>query len=399
MSKHGITNTKVSRLLSIVTVVLAATILVSCGHRSNNSEEEYVDVDLDYEDLLDASEEMHGSICFEPYPEPEEWIAANLYELLSSDTTSLSVDVNFGPDSGIATLSLEAYKDSTFHAVFTRDGKKIELLDIVDPEHTAGIDMATLAAIDLDKDGNKELILHDGVPFNTYVFAVCNGKNPVTLAGDIPSNFGFFVTDNGTIVSLFGSQGGAYLARYENQKLTITDDDAWFDKALMASPRFHNLEYYFEDTSEEDNKVKPLLKTEKYIVCYASALYGNHCLRVDLDQDGEEEQLYMSNPGWGANIYDIARVCEKYTSYGMTYEIIENHDTIAMDIKDFDANFRGTVQLSAVDVNADGILEVILSAGEAKLNSTYIYSYKKGEGIELIKHIEHKGILKESDLQ
>lgn len=388
------------RIISMVLAFISAvTMLMSCNARTSSQQEELtLDIDWDYEELLDASEEMHGSICFDPYPEPEYWIAANLDELLYSDTTSISTDVKFGPDAGDGTLSLEAYPDSTFHAIFTRGGKRYELLEEAGIANYSTF-MATLAAMDLNHDGNMELILHTGDSFGLYVFAVHKGNKPLKYAGTMGSNYGFFVTDNGTIVSLFGSQGGAYLARFENDEL-IEIGDAWFDKCLMASPKFHNLEYDFEDTSDKDHEVKPLLNTEKYIVCEANGtLCGDHVLKIDLDMDGEEEQLYMSRPSWGATSEDLAQINERFSAYSLIGPIYANDDTIAMEFGEFDSYFKGRVQISAVDVNNDGVYEVVLSVGEPKLNSSYVFSYKKGKGVTLLKHIEHKGILKEEDLR
>lgn len=261
---------------------------------------------------------------------------------------------------------------------------------------TEDVTMATLVATDLDGDGCKEILFHSGDIMTLNIFSVGEETGWPSYAGSIPCNSEFFQTDDGRIVSLFGSQGGAFIARYADGHLEFTEEDG-IDRLLFASKEYHNLRYSFDDTSAEDRKHKPLFKTTDYIICHKSDIAGCHALKTDLDNDGVMEDLYFGNLGWGATTIDNIRVNAGTKSYSIMDVMIENHDSIALDITEFDRTVKDYLQLSAFDVDCDGTPEIIASAGTRKKSSNYIFTYDNG--LSLKDHFFWKGLLHEKDLR
>lgn len=80
----------------------------------------------------------------------------------------------------------------------------------------------SIKAVDLDRDGLKELLVHDGDRFNIYVYGIESGTPE--LKGTLGENFGFYITDDLTIIALVGSQGLGSIAHYNNGKLIVDED-------------------------------------------------------------------------------------------------------------------------------------------------------------------------------
>lgn len=261
---------------------------------------------------------------------------------------------------------------------------------------TEGTTMATLVVSDLDGDGCKEILYHSGDIMTLNIFSVGEEPGCLSYAGSIPCNSGFFQTDDGRIVSLFGSQGSACIARYADGHLEFTEEDG-IDRLLFASKEYHNLRYSFDDTSADDRKHKPLFKTTDYIICHKSDIAGCHALKMDLDNDGVMEDLYFGNLGWGATTIDNIRVNAVTESYSIMDVMIGNRDSIALDITEFDRTVKDYLQLSAFDVDCDGTPEIIASAGTRRKSSNYIFTYDNG--LSLKDHFFWKGLLHEKDLR
>ena len=336
--------------------------------------------------VTDYSEE-NSNPFFTPYPVPEGMIEANSAFMPNRMTSTVSL----GEGMGDVTLVLEKTDNGIIPWVAYL-GKEYKLLDSGDEPCI----MASLAVLDLDGDGRKEVLFHDGDLFNLHIFALTGGSlNPFRLLGRLSCNYGFFITRDHRIVSRVGSQGGAVFARIEAGELVVSDE-CDIDKLLFSSRGFHDLVYLFDDNSAEFRHHEPLLRTRKYFICHTDERYGDHVMKVDLDGDGAAEDLYYGNPGWGAVSYDIIRVNRLEKSLPIAPSMQD--DTIAFEVSQFDSFIKDYIQMSAVDVDGDGHDEVVVTAGTLDLNSTYVFTYTP-DSLLLRKHFVKRGIVRESDLR
>lgn len=242
----------------------------------------------------------------------------------------------------------------------------------------------TVCAYDLDGDGTKELLAHDGDLFSTRIFRL-HSSEPVYV-GSLSSNSGFFVTDDGIIVSLIGSQGNATMAKYSRGKIKILDEEGYIDKILYGSKDYYNLRYLFNDNEEECHEIDRIYPAEHYIICDQGSIYGDNCFSVDLDGDRTLEQLYLSRPGWGMTSWDEMRVLipGTRTSYDLSHDILAADDPRTIERSEYDWRFKDLIQLSAMDVNGDGKMEIIASVGSRDDHVNFIWSYDRKHGPKLL---------------
>jgi len=326
---------------------------------------------------------------FTPYPAIDDLVEANV-EVMPD---SVSKEVDLGKKYGKAVLVLKK-AEGEIVPCFKYKGKTHNIAEECGISSMAS--MASLAALDLDSDGNKEILYHDGECFNLFILSVTGRKDcPLKNLGCLFNNWEFFVTSDGTIVSMYGSQGCADMARLHDGRLEMLEQDH-VDRLLIGSKGFHELEYIFEDNSGQCREYAPLLKTGNHIICKGGEMYGDHAMDIDLDGDGRKEQLYMGNPGWGATSFDIVRVNTRKESFPMVSQLYE--DTLVFSRVNFNCVVKDFLQLSAVDVDADGQLEVVATGGTARRNSTYVMEYG-GDTLVLKKHFVKVGPVNETDLR
>ena len=307
----------------------------------------------------------------------------------------VSTYADFTTDVHDAIISIKKDSDGNLVPEFSYKGKAFNLSDLAGIP-AGDLDMTAVAALDLNGDGDKELLLDTGSAFCIHVFSVGKGRESLKHAGMMDCNSGFFLTDDNRIVSMFGSQGTATIYRYQNGKI-ITLDDEGLDRLLMDSKEYHNLRYEFDDTSEQDRGFTPIFLTDRYIICHHDNIVGFHVMKVDLDGDGINEELFIGNQGWGAQYVDMVRVNAVTTSYSITAVMNDADDTVALENNEFDSRVKDYMQLSALDIDNDGRLEVIASAGTVENNSNYVFSYNNG--LTLLRHFFGKGQLSEESLK
>lgn len=340
------------------------------------------------EDLI-GEESENKNPFFSPYPSVPSLLEANANYM----PEEMSKKVSLGRGAGEATFILEKNGDSVL-PLFEYRGKMFELSEIC--EVPADFSTASIAAWDLDNDGVKEVLLHTGEMMVIFIMTVTgNPESPLKCVGSMSNNWEFFVTDDGVIVSMCGSQGSADKAVLRNGRLEMLEYDGGIDKLLISSKAFHNLEYVFEDNSAACRVHTPLLQTRNYIICHSSDMRGDHAMDVDLDGDGVAEQLYMGNPGWGATDVDIIRVNSRKESLSLEDEIMD--DPVVIRTGEYEWVVRDYLQLSAVDVDGDGRLEVVLTGGTPQRTSTYVFDYRK-DALVLLNHFVKNGVVKEEEL-
>lgn len=308
---------------------------------------------------------------------------------------TVSTYADFTKDVHGAIISIKKDSDGNLVPEFSYKGKAFNLSELAGIQ-IGDLDMTAVAALDLDGDGNKELLLDMGSAFCIHVFSVGKGREVLKHAGIMDCNSGFFLTDDNRIVCMFGSQGNATIYRYQDGKI-ITLDEEGLDRLMMDSKDYHNLRYEFDDTSEQDRGYTPLFPTDRYIICHHDNVIGFHVMKVDLDGDGINEELFIGNQGWGAQYVDMVRVNAVTTSYSITAVMNDAEDTVALESDEFDTRVKDYMQLSALDIDNDGRLEVIASAGTVESNSNYVFSYNNG--LTLLRHFFGKGQLTEESLK
>lgn len=315
---------------------------------------------------------------FTPYMEIEDLIDAEEETL----TSPITKDVDFGGRLGRATLTIQ--KDPVVGLKATmKAGEKTHVLFPMD-DTDGTVFFLSACAYDLDGDGQKELMVHDGDLFSLRIFQM--SQSGPRYVGSLRCNWGFFVTDDRLIVSMMGSQGGATRATYAKGRLKIIDEEFYIDKVMRNSLDFLNLRYQYDDNETECHVIERIYPADRYIICDQESIYGNNCFSVDLDGDGSLEQLFLSRPGWGATSWDEMRVIlpGTRTSYSLTGRILEDGDPRAVESSEFDWHFSNLVQLSAKDVDGDGKMEIVASLGSREDHVDYVWSFDRNDGPKFI---------------
>lgn len=212
---------------------------------------------------------------------------------------SAGIDLFFTPAKPIADL-IEADSDllrscisrtvdlgNGVEAIITiANGKELGLIGSIDinnkihilypPQDTNlnAADMMTVFAYDLDRDGIKEILVHNTNGDMLSIFRV-ESFEPV-FVGSIGCNNSFFVTDDGIIVCTFGSQGLANRARYYDGKLE--QEEIYIDKVLQNSKDYLNLRYLFDDNENDCRKIDMIYPADRYIICDQDSINGNNSL-------------------------------------------------------------------------------------------------------------------------
>ena len=245
---------------------------------------------------------------------------------------------------------------------------------------------STISMLDLDGDGVKELLVHDGDQFSLFIYSVAKGK-PEKL-GIMECNNGFWLTDDGILFARLGTQGLGSMACLKDGELRILEDDG-IDKLMFCSKEYSNLKYVFDDTSDKDRTLERIYPADEYIICDQGTIFGDHAFSIDLDGDGKKEQLYLGRPGWGMQQFDIMRVIipGTRTSYDLASDVFQTAGVRGVKKSDFDCEFSGTVQLSAKDVNGDGRKEIIATVGEDGHWANFIWSFDRNTGVSLISKV------------
>lgn len=367
---------------------LLAVIAVSCGNHvgkggTGSLQQTPSSVTYEVTDEEDAAiDSEEDSPSFNPFfcPDLED---CDLIEAAEENLQkSVSMEVDLGNGSGKATVLIQKDRAGGMKAIL-KSGRKTHVLYPLSKTDGEAY-LLSVCAYDLDGDGVKELMTHNGDLFSLRIFQTDHAAPK--LAGSLSCNFGFFVTDDGLIVSRLGSQGLATIARYSKGNLEIIDEEAYIDKLMMASKDYRNLRYRFDDNEMECHEIERIYPADRYIICDQGSIYGDNCFSVDLDGDGSPEQLYLSRPGWGVNSWDEMRVIlpGTRTSFSLTDVILEDGDPRAVETKKFDWRFTDLVQLSAKDVDGDGRMEIVASLGSREDHVDYVWSFDRNEGPQFI---------------
>lgn len=378
------------RLIINLALSLLTAIAISCGNnggkRGKDCKQQVAsevpdttNIAIEEEkEVSDVPEPIFRNPFFTPYNEIEDLVDAADETL----TSPVCKGIDLGKGFGRATLSIQRDSGSKLNGVLKTDDRTYVLYPMSDNDGAAYF--LTVCAYDLDGDGLKELMVHDGDMFSLMIFRM--KQSGPEYVGMMSCNWGWFITDDHLIVSFMGSQGGATLARYKNGKLDIIDETYYVDKVMRSSKDFMNLRYKFDDNEKECHEIEKIYPADRYIICDQESIYGNNCFSVDLDGDGRREQLYLSRPGWGATCGDEILVIlpGTRTSFSLTGDILEDNDPRAVEVGEFDWRFVNLVQLSAKDVNGDGNLEIVASLGSREDHVDYVWSFDRKNGTKMI---------------
>ena len=326
-------------------------------------------------DRYDAVDLHAGSNPF-VFPETDGLTAST-----DSLTSFVSKTVDLGGSIGKARIAIENVDSLGLVASLILKGREFTLFP--HRENTGGCDFSSISLLDLDGDGVKELLVHDGDLFSLIIYSVVEGTPK--MLGVMECNNGFWLTDDGILFARLGTQGLGSMACLIDGELRILEDSG-IDKLMFSSKEYSNLRYVFDDTPDKDRVLDRLYPAEEYIICDQGAIFGDHAFSTDLDGDGKKEQLYLGRPGWGIQQCDIMRVIIPGTriSFDLAADVFQLEDARGIKKNDFDCEFSGTVQLSAKDVNGDGHKEIIASIGYEGSCSTFVWSFDKNEGVKLI---------------
>lgn len=294
-------------------------------------------------------------------------------------TSYVSKSVDLGGAVGKARIAIENVDSLGLMPILMMKGREYHLT----PHNCI---FSSISLLDMDGDGVKELLVHDGDLFSLFIYSVAKGK-PEKL-GIMECNNGFWLTDDGILFARLGTQGLGSMACLKDGELRILEDDG-IDKLMFNSKEYSNLRYVFDDTSDQDRTLDRIYPADEYIICDQGSIYGDHAFSTDLDGDGKKEQLYLGRPGWGIQVIDIMRVIlpGTRTSFDLASDIFRSGDESLVDSKGFDQTFRGTVQLSVKDINADGRKEIVATLGDNGHYANFVWSFDRRTGISFIEKV------------
>ena len=72
------------------------------------------------------------------------------------------------------------------------------------------------------------------------------------------------------------------------------------------------------------------------------------------------------------------------TSYDLSHDILAADDPRTIERSEYDWRFKDLIQLSAMDVNGDGKMEIIASVGSRDDHVNFIWSYDRKHGPKLL---------------
>lgn len=324
-------------------------------------------------DSYDAVDKHAGSNPF-VFPETD-----GLEASTDSLTSFVSKTVDLGGTVGKAKIAIENVDSLGLMPTLIIKGREYPL----SPHNCI---FSTISLLDLDGDGLKEVLVHDGDLFSLMVYSMTGGE-PKQL-GVMECNNGFWLTDDGILFARLGTQGLGSMACLVDGELRILEDDG-IDKLMFSSKEYSNLRYVFDDTSDQDRTLERIYSADEYIICDQGSIFGDHAFSTDLDGDGKKEQLYLGRPGWGMQQFDIMRVIipGTRTSYDLASDVFQTDGVRGVKKSEFDCEFSGTVQLSAKDVNGDGRKEIIATVGEDGHWANFIWSFERNTGVSLISKV------------
>lgn len=279
-------------------------------------------------------------------------------------------DVSLGKKLGEAVFMI-----STSRASLEFRGKVYELVN--DPM----MFVCSMKALDVDGDGEKEILLHSGDSFDLYIYQIREGKPE--LCGTLNSNYGFWVTDDYTMVSRIGSQGEATTGKLVNGKLET--EERWLDHLMLCSKDLKNLRYDFDFTSDES--LSPTLEAKSY----ALGKQEMTVLRKDLDHDGKEEQVVYYYSNWGMDPADQLCIIKNNSYIDLFESILSSDDVTGIVNEDDTYKIDAQIQLSAIDLDKDCVDEVIVTIGDEKSNSNYIFKLRGSAEVVLVNHLHYEG--------
>lgn len=304
----------------------------------------------------------------------------------SSDSliSFVSKTVDLGDTIGKARIAIENVDSLGLVALLMLKGREYTLFP--HRENTGACLFLSISLLDMDGDGVKEVLVHDGDMFSLIIYSMAGG-DPKML-GTMECNNGFWLTDEGILFARLGTQGLGSMACLKDGELRILEDDG-IDKLMFSSKEYSNLRYVFDDTSDQDRTLDRIYPADEYIICDQGSIYGDHAFSTDLDGDGKKEQLYLGRPGWGIQVIDIMRVIlpGTRTSFDLASDIFRSGDESLVDSKGFDQTFRGTVQLSVKDINADGRKEIVATLGDNGHYANFVWSFDRRTGISFIEKV------------
>ena len=305
---------------------------------------------------------------------------------LEADFDSLasfvSRTVDLGGSLGKARIAIENADSLGLRPILMLRGREYDLF----PHNSTACYYLSISLLDLDGDGLMELLVQDGELFSLTVYGLTNlPKGEPKVLGVMVCNNGFWLTDDGVLVARLGTQGIASSACLINGRLRIQEED-YIDKLMFSSKEYSNLKYVFDDTVDQDRTLSRIYQADDYILCDQGSIIGDHAFSLDLDGDGLKEQLYLGRPTWGIQVIDIMRVIlpGTKTSYDLASDIFASGDKTLYESDGLDMNFKGTVQLSAKDVNGDGRKEIVATLGDNGKYTNFVWSFDRENGTHLI---------------
>lgn len=324
-------------------------------------------------DRYDAVDKHAGSNPF-VFPETD-----GLEASTDSLTSFVSKTVDLGGTVGKARIAIENVDSLGLIPTLMLKGREYPLT----PHNCI---FSSISLLDLDGDGLKEVLVHDGDLFSLIIYSMAGGE--LKQLGVMECNNGFWLTDDGILFARLGTQGLGSMGCLVDGELRILEDDG-IDKLMFSSKEYSNLRYVFDDTSDQDRTLDRIYPADEYIICDQESIFGDHAFSTDLDGDGKKEQLYLGRPGWGMQQFDIMRVIipGTRTSYDLASDVFQTDGVRGVKKSEFDCEFSGTVQLSAKDVNGDGRKEIIATVGEDGHWTNFIWSFDRNTGVSLISKV------------
>lgn len=247
-----------------------------------------------------------------------------------------------------------------------------------------GKTILSMKAADLDGDGTKELLVHNGEFSLLFIYKVDYYHKP-NFRGSISENSEFFITNDRTIVARTGSQGQCTRAHFTNGCLKVNREEDYAISTLMFhSKDYGNLRYDFDECS--DDKLAPLLDTKKYSISNK----GMTVLHEDLNDDGTMEQIVYFHSTVGITSRDYLTIIYNNTEVDLLGSILGIKEVVGVientDLDD--VRVIKPIQLSSLDCDNDGIPELIVSIGSFQRNSSIIFKMDKNGCVDLVKHIK-----------
>lgn len=281
---------------------------------------------------------------------------------------------------GIAKRTVKLNKNTSAEIRIHATDSSMASVVINNKKYNLDYGIVSIKAMELDGDGELELVTHNGDLFEATIYKLKGEK--LVKCGLLNCNCGLWKTKYNTIVARMGETGHATISRLKDYKLYELEN-FYIPQALFASQGFEDMEYIFD--SQTNPKLKPIYQAAKY----ATGKEEDIVLTHDFDKNGDNEQVIFHKADRGLTQNDELLITSnnKLVDF-LLPAIIGNEDNdidgITRDV--YNCQVTAQIQLSAIDYNNDGKDELIVTIGTKEKNNSFLFIYTKGH-IELTKHL------------